>query len=59
MSCSSETVTWKFSDLDGDGVVDLVEEVVTEESEGNDPKRTSKSTSRFLFKNRQFVSQPG
>lgn len=55
MNCQSETVTWAFSDLDGDGILDLLETVEKNETEGSGPNKTSKSTSPLLFKNRAFI----
>lgn len=50
-SCSSTEVSWKFSDLDNDGKLDLVEEVISSEGGANKPATKSKVVRKFIFKN--------
>ena len=58
--CFSETVSWKFLDLDNDGNTDLVEEITTSPlSPANKSARTSKVRHRFLFIGDRFTKYEG
>ncbi len=53
--CKVQNVSWKFVDLDGDGVDDLVEEVVTKQGPSEDKLTETKTTTSYLFKNKKFI----
>jgi hypothetical protein len=53
--CHYEDVSWKFVDLDGDGVDDLVEEMTTKQGPSEDKLTTTKNISYYLFKNKKFI----
>jgi hypothetical protein len=54
-SCSSTKISWKFSDLDNDGKLDLIEDTISSEGETNKPATISKVVRRFIFKNGKFT----
>jgi hypothetical protein len=53
--CHYEDVSWKFVDLDGDGVDDLVEEMTTKQGPSEDKLTETKTTTYYLFKNKKFI----
>jgi len=53
--CKFQNVLWKFNDLDGDGVDDLIEETTTQKGPNPDKLTTTKTTAYYLFKNKKFI----
>lgn len=53
--CHYEDVSWKFVDLNGDGVDDLVEEITTKQGQSEDRLTTTKKNNYYLFKNKKFI----
>lgn len=54
-SCSSTKISWKFSDIDNDGKLDLIEDTIASEGETNKPATISKVVRRFIFKHGKFT----
>jgi hypothetical protein len=51
--CTSEEVVWTWIDIDGDGIIDLVETVKT--GKGGDSLKYKTVTTKYLFKKGKFV----
>lgn len=55
IGCYSKTVSWRFADLNGDGNLDLIEEITIKDSPPKKPSVTSKEPHMFLFNGSEFV----
>lgn len=51
----SRSVEWKFSDLNGDGIDDLIEEVTTQKGRKDKSPITTKVRHEYLFKENRFI----
>lgn len=54
--CSSTSISWKFADLNGDGIDDLIEEISTiPDSPEDKPAAASKAVRRYIFNGSRFI----
>lgn len=51
----SKSASWKFTDLNGDGTSDLVEEIMVQQGRNNRPPIISRTRHKFIFDGKSFV----
>jgi hypothetical protein len=55
-SCHSKEVYWSFTDLDGDGNIDLVETLIYKEGEEPEQLKWRSEVHAFLLKDKKFIA---